>query len=640
MKKAKPVTSVLPWYLRELNPEVYLDESTWLSLDFETTNLEKGSAHVRENRVVLSAHAVACGGVVVETSSEDGGKGLAQLQRSVAASRILVAYNAKFELQWLARLGIETSHLLVLDPMIAEYVLAGNRKVPLDLDSVSRRYGIGSKDPVIASLMRGGVCPSDMPRRLLEKRVFSDVVLTRTLARLQLKRLKELKLLPVFFTRCITTPVLARMEMAGLTLDREAVMAEYSKVLKELGETEQHLAAIAGGKNLGSPKQLAEVLYDELKFPEPLKRNGKPDLTPSGRRKTDADTLESLVAKTPEQKSFVTHRRRWGVLNARVTKALEFFRHVCDERDGTFYGSYNQCITQTHRLSSSGRRVTFSDGFAGGTQFQNLPREYKKLFTVRGTYGDSVIVETDGSGLEFRVAAFLGRDGVAQADIVSGADVHRYTASILLKKPEDRVTKLERQDAKPYTFKPLYGGEYGTPDEVRYYEAFKAKYDGIAQAQKGWCNEVLKTKQLRTASGLILYWPHARPDRRDGRLDGSCRRQVMNYPVQGFATADIIPVALTYLHHAVEGSGLRARLINTVHDSVISEVHVEDVEEYLALAEKAFLACTYRYLKEVFGVEFTVPLGLGITADKHWGGGEERKVSYGIEDKRAQEWIR
>lgn len=551
-----------------------------------------------------------------------------------ATRGVLVAHNAKFELQWLTRLGIDTSNFLIFDTQVAEYVLAGNRRRRLGLDATAQRYGLGSKESVIDALLKGGVCPSDMPRHWLVDRVIKDVETTKALAKLQIAEAQRLGLLPTIFTRCILTPVLADIEGAGITLDHERVKIAHTKAVTRLAEIERDLELISGGINLRSGIQLAELLYDNLGFKELTARDGKPKRTATGRRLTDSETLEKLRAKTAEQKRFIHLRQEWGKVSAAITKSLEFFRHVCDEDKGVLFGRYNQTVTQTHRLSSSGRKRKFSDGFEGGCQFQNLPNEYKGLFKAgnpgqgaleRSGAAAFTLVETDGSGIEFRVAAGVAQDPQAIADILADADIHRYTASILCDKPEAEVTKEERREAKQHTFKPLYGGQSGTPRQKAYYEAFKKKYAKIAATQNGWVLEVLRTRELLLPWGMRFYWPLC-SKRADGYVPET--PNIYNYPIQSLATAEIVLIALTYLHWRIRVSGVRARLINTVHDSAIAEVHKEDVAEYKDIAVTAFLDDVYEYLARVYQYEWqNPPLGIGINVAEHWAEGVEEKIS-------------
>lgn len=595
---ALPVSTSLPFYLVEPTPDWY-SRLPWYTLDLETTNLEHGDPWIPENRAILSV-----------LRRPDG-----KTERAVTLPRfgdkpiVLVAHNAKFELGWLAREGQDLSNLLVWDTMLAEYVLAGNRRVPLDLGSVAARYGLVGKDPVTDRMMKAGICPSEMPAKWIEERCVRDVETTHAVAVQQMTKLSDLGLLAVFFTRCIVTPVLALMEGRGVTLDPDRVNAEHATQSARLAELAAELAVLTGGINLASRKQLGEVLYDKLGFEEPSRR-GEVLRTAAGGRKTDKATLEGLRAKTPEQKRFVELMTEYNRVSARLTKTLNFFRGVCEEYGGTFRARFNQAVTQTHRLSSSGRRLRFKGG-AGGVQFQNMPREYKRL--VRAKDPDYVVVETDGAQLEFRVAGEVSHDPQVKHDVETGADIHRYTASILKRKAEADVGDKERTAAKAHTFKPLYGGMSGTTREKEYYAAFREKYSVLYDVQMGWVAEALGTKQTRAASGLIFYWNGTM--RTDGYVPET--PSIFNYPIQSFATADIIPVSLVYTFWRARE--VRAVLVNTVHDSVVGEVHKEDVDEYRKIVVRSWLQDTYRYVDLVYGRKLWVPLGIGMKAAPHWG---------------------
>jgi DNA polymerase I len=598
----------LPWYLRPDAEDPYA--RPYVVLDFETTNTDKGSALTPENRIVLGAWAW-CSKPVTRVA-------IAQLPWSICSDYVLVAHNAKFELQWLARQGVDTSRFLVWDTMLAEYVIAGNRRVPLDLDSVAQRYGLGSKDPVVGRMMAAGICSSEMPEHWLQARCARDVEMTRAIFLRQRESMSP-ALQRVLMTRCILTPVLAEIETHGMTLDPDRVREALDICDSRIAKASATLAKIAPGVNLSSNKQLGAFLYDTLKFEE-LTRRGEPLRTAGGARATDADTLAALKATTPNQKAFVKARLEYGEWHAKLTKALRFFAGVCYERGGTFYGQFNQAVTQTHRLSASGRKLTFKDGTQGGVQFQNMPREYKRLF--RPKEPGWVMVEIDGAQLEFRVAGELAHDPQVMSDVVNEADIHRYTASVLKRKPEDEVTKEERTAAKPDTFGPLYGKVTGTPAQVRYFEAFKQKYHVTTAMQETWIAEVLRTKKLTMPWGLTFYWPDTRVES-SGYVKN--RTNICNYGIQCFATAEIIPISVTYLHWAIKSAGLRAKIVNTVHDSVAVECHAEDVDKLRTLAIECFLDRTYEYLDRVYGRKMWIPLGIGFTVGTHWGEGTEEK---------------
>ena len=599
----------LPFYLADPGAHHY-DHMPWTCLDLETTNLEKGDPCVEGNRIVL---ACTMGGNDVRSE-------IGELEESLPQMGVLVAHSAKFELGWLLREGVDITNLLVWDTLLAEYCIAGNRRVDLSLGATAMRYGLPGKEPVVDRLIKAGVCPSEIPRHWLENRVRYDVETTLEIARRQHEILKRDGLMNVFFTRCIVTPVLAAIEREGMTLDPARVDEEYRRCIDEQTRLVSELDTLTGGINLRSGKQLGDFLYDTLKFEELKDRKGEAIRTAGGARSTSKATLEKLQGRTPEQKRFVELQAAYAKVNARLTKSLEFFSGVCREYGGVFRGRFNQAVTQTHRLSSSGRRIVFRDGKARGVQFQNLPREYKRLFTTSDMARRS-LVETDGAQLEFRVAGQLGNDPRVLADVESGADIHRFTSSVLLQRPEAEVTDKQRTAAKAHTFKPLYGGNSGTPAEMRYYAAFRKKYSALFEEQTRWTYEVLAKKELRIASGLKFYWPDTKMKEsgygKEKKQYITNTPSIFNYPVQSFATADIIPISLVYTYWGAKG--LDAVLINTVHDSVVADVADEDIEAYKAVVKDAWLTRTYNYLERVYGVTMRVPLAVGVKIARHWG---------------------
>lgn len=603
---------MLPFYLDPPNPS-HFESEAYVVLDFETTNIEKGDSRNPHNRIVKAA--------ICREGHEPQLVEVKRLRKALPARCVLVAHNAKFELGWLIRQGIDITEMLVWDTMIAEYVLAGNRTVPLDLDSTAKRWEMEGKERVIDALMKGGVCPSEMPEHLLEKRVLMDVRTTRDLFLEQRYELKRRGLLPVMFTRCILTPVLAYIEREGMTLDAERVRLAYETNMEALGEVNTALEKLTGGINMNSGKQVAEFLYDNLGFQEPRDRRGNPIRTAGGARTTKKEHIEGLKATTPLQRQFLDLKLKQARLAHTISSSLAFFQGVCDEYGGRFVASFNQCRTKTHRLSSSGRKLEFKDGSSRGVQFQNMERGYKSLFKAQED--GWLMVEADGSGLEFRIAADLCHDEQARADILDpDHDPHTFTATVINKVEAGAVTKTMRTAAKKHTFKPLFStGRSGTPSEVAYYQAFKDRYSRITQVQEQWIAEVMRTGQLRIPSGLICYWDLKMTH--TGFIEGS--NEVRNLPIQSFATADIIPVSLVFTFWRARYT-VQAKLVNSVHDSVVAEVAAKDVQAYRDIVVRAFLKDTPEYLQTVYKHDMFVPLGVGITAGPHWGEGDEESI--------------
>ncbi len=622
-----PGDVALQTFVRTIDPRIY-ESNNYVVLDWETTNLDKGFAGNPGNRIVLATwlygkdhrkyndNVLGCkrNGVNFKLGNEfEQG----ELVEAIRSADFIVAHFAKFELQWLVRAGVDISRILPWDTVLGEYVLAGNRRRAFDLDSVAKRRGFGQgKIDLVSSLIEGGVCPSEIPEQWLIEYGFQDTSLCHAIFLEQRKELAEAGLLPVMYTRCLTTPVLADIELNGLQLDPEIVKEEYERTLKEFSAATSDLDRITGGINLGSWKQVASFLYDKLGFEE-LSRNGKPDRNPGGGRKTDGETIERLVAKTPEQSHFAEVFGKFSKIEFR----LDFLKKLlacCDEEGGLLYASINQAVTQTHRLASSGKKYK--------VQIQNIARDLKRLFKAR--FPGWFIGEADGAQLEFRVAAHLGRDPVALADIRNPKfDAHYQTAEIILKKVREQISKDERADIKPFTFKPLYGGMSGTPEQRAYYMWFQEHYNGIYKVQEGWSYLVLRDKMLTTEWGLKFYWPDTKLEvgPKGGKGYIKNRTSIFNYPVQSFATAEIIPIALVYTWHYFKALGLKGFLVNTVHDSVIAELPPEEEEIFRDICEYTFTSLVFNYLSRVYRVRFTVPLGTETKVGTHWSKGKERK---------------
>lgn len=589
-----------PQHLAALDPNILMSDN-YVVLDVETTNLNYGDASNADNRLIVSVFHEAGRSVYYTTRDEFH---LTDLVALVEKADLLVAHNAKMELKWLHRMGADLSKIMSYCTMIGEHVLAGNVRVAKGLGEVSKRYGQGTKDAYVDILMRKGVCPSEIPFSLLLNRCIKDVYQTEQVFLQQRELIKEQGLLPAMYTRCLLTPVLADIELRGLALDADKVEEEFYRCEKELAVVSAELADVMPGVNPRSGPQMAKFLYEDMGF-EQLASRGVPLTTPAGRPLTDTGTLQKLVAKTKAQARFQELLKSFSVLEAEMSKSLAKFKECCDNKDYLF-AQFNQAVTATHRLSSSG--VTYN------VQFQNLPRKFKPLFKAR--HDGWLVGEIDGAQLEFRVAAFLGQDAQACNDINDGEDVHSFTAKVLT----DAGQTTGRQDAKAHTFKPLYGGQSGTKAEQAYYAAFKAKYPGVTAAQEAWKLTVLKTKKLRTCSGLVFHWPDTQVSR-TGYITNST--SICNYPVQSLATAEIIPIAVVYMWHTMRAMELKSFLVNTIHDSAIAEIHPDEVDIIKTVGEDCFTAKVYDYLEIVYGIHFNIPLGTGFKAGTHWSLGEE-----------------
>lgn len=603
----------LPWFLLHDNPEELYTTNRFLVLDWETDTDEHGSALHEPNDIVLGCwQVVDIDGTVLKSGSKFGGIYEHQeLLDDIATVSFVVAHNAKFEAQWLARCGVELRDVLFYDTLLAQWVLDGNRKGKgheRDLASLSRKYGIPGKVDLVSRLIKLGVPTRDIHPTWLEEYCHADVEATKRLFFEQQQLLTSQQQWHLVHTRNLTCAALADIEFAGLHLDPDRVYNEYVKTVELRDQLGAELAKMTGGINLSSPKQLGDFLYDTLGFDEVKDHKGKPIRTGKGVRSTNAKVMVGLKATTEDQQRFLEMYRKYNKQESLLEKNLEYFRLTCEQKGGQFFGNLKQNVVQTHRLASSGIPVQF-EGVKGtkSVQFQNIPREYKRLFWS-GEEGHPV-GEFDSAQLEFRVGIDMSDDPAGTEEIESGVDVHSFTSKVLTEAGEP----TDRQNSKQYTFKPMYGGGRGTPAVEAYCEYFKAKYKSMSQMQRDWTLQCADKKQYTTPYGMIFYFPDTKMQR-SGYITNTT--SISNYPIQGFATGEIIPAALVYFWHRTRG--LPIRIFTTIHDSIAAKIKEGYEDKAMEIAQQSLTLDVYDYLRRVYKYEFKVPLGFGAKISKHW----------------------
>jgi DNA polymerase I-like protein with 3'-5' exonuclease and polymerase domains len=345
------------------------------------------------------------------------------------------------------------------------------------------------------------------------------------------------------------------------------------------------------------------IIYDKLKRIAGFKLvpDGVADVAVNG-FVTDADTLEALAFKTenPDALEFLEKLSRLNAINTYIAT-------FCDgilsnlQNGNILYTNFNQIITATGRLSST------------DPNFQNQPRG--KTFPVRravvSRFEGGSITEVDFSQLEFRSAGELSKDKQILQDVVNGVDVHAFTRDAMNK----AGANIDRQDAKPETFKPLYGGFMGTTAQMAYYQAFRIKYKEHTKWQEKTADTVLKTKTITLPTGRQYHWPHVKRNQWNGRVEYFT--QIVNYPVQGLATADIVPVACIIADRKFAERGLKSVLFLTVHDSIAADTYPGEEQVVAEFLAAACLAVREEFRRR-YDYGFTVPLAVEVKQGRNW----------------------
>ena len=296
---------------------------------------------------------------------------------------------------------------------------------------------------------------------------------------------------------------------------------------------------------------------------------------------------------------FLYKVRRLSAIDTYLSSFVEGIRNYT-KQDGKLHVSLLQHRTSTGRFSGANPNM------------QNMPRggtfPVKKVFVSR--FDGGKVMEADFAQLEFRAAAFLSQDEVAIEEVSTGFDVHAYTAKVIT----DAGQPTSRQDAKAHTFAPLYGatGFGRTKAEAAYYEHFNSKYQGVAHWHSRLAKEAIETQKITTPSGREFAFPDV-VRKASGRV--SHFTQIKNYPVQSFATADIVPIALLHIDDLLKG--MKSCIVNSVHDSIVIDVHPDEEAQVINVIQdtndKLLELITLRW-----GIEFNVPLLLEAKIGPNW----------------------
>jgi DNA polymerase-1 len=355
------------------------------------------------------------------------------------------------------------------------------------------------------------------------------------------------------------TYVLADMEAVGIAVDTDGLLALQAELGAGVKDVEQDAHQLVGREfNLGSPKQLQEILFDQFKLP-------KTKRIKSGYT-TDADALADLYAKTehPVLGLLLRHREV-----ARLKSVVDGLLPLVDDQ-GRIHTTFNQTIAATGRLSSTDPNL------------QNIPvrtaegRRIRETFTVGAGYES--LMTADYSQIEMRIMAHLSHDAGLIEAFTSGEDLHTFVASRAFDIPVAEVDPEMRRRIKAMSYGLAYGlSAFGlsrqlkiTPDEARgQMDAYFTRFGGVRDYLRSVVEEARLTGYTETIMGRRRYLSNLTSDNRN--LREMAERAALNAPIQGSA-ADIIKVAMLGVHRGLREAGLRSRLLLQVHDELVLEI--------------------------------------------------------------------
>ena len=367
------------------------------------------------------------------------------------------------------------------------------------------------------------------------------------------------------------TPVLARMELAGIRVDIPYLKEMSARMDRDLRALEERIWAEAGEEfNVNSPVKLGQILFEKMKYPVGRK-TAKTRVSSTG-----VEVLNELAEQGYPIARLVIEYREISKLKGTYVDALP---QLADS-DCRVHSSFHQTVAATGRLSSSDPNL------------QNIPirtaagREIRRAFVAQPGYR---LVIADYSQIELRILAHLSNDVALIAAFERGDDIHRATAAKIFGVAPDLVSTEMRFAAKRINFALLYGmAAYtlgkdlgvSTAEARSYIESYFAQFPGVRGTLDGILEEARRTKEVRTIFGRVRPIPDIHAS--NGMVRGNAERMALNAPFQGSA-ADIIKIAMVRLDHALTDRGFGTRMLLQVHDELVLEGPEKEVEEVSAL---------------------------------------------------------
>ncbi len=391
-------------------------------------------------------------------------------------------------------------------------------------------------------------------------------------------------------------PVLARMERAGVKIDRAALAAMSSRLEYEIAAKAKEIYGVCGMEfNIGSPKQLGDVLFNKLNLPKPVKYGRGKTIS------TAVDVLEALAAAHAAPRLVLEYRQ----LTKLKSTYVDALPALISPASGRLHTTFGQTGTATGRLSSANPNL------------QNIPirtelgREIRAAFTAEPGH---VLLAADYSQIELRLLAHFSKDALLVEAFRRGDDIHTLTASQVFGVPPLMVTADHRRQAKVVNFGIVYGlSAFGLSQQLgiepgdarRFIDAYFEKYNGVRKFIDQTLEEARRTQHVKTLFGRIRPIPDINSKNANQR--GFAERTAVNTPLQGTA-ADLIKLAMIRIDHWLTEKRLTARMTLQVHDELVFEVPEAEVEVVRSLVKEQ--------MEKVHPL--SVPLLVEIGIGKNW----------------------
>ncbi len=548
------------------------------------------------------------GGDGLQLDDEDAGRQMSEKTALEIVKPLLedpavlkIAQNAKFDMGLLLRRGVHVAP--VDDTMLISYALDCGVHGH-GMDELSELH-LGHKPISFSELAGTGKKQKtfdEIPIKDAAKYAAEDADVTLRLHQVLKPRLSREGMRTVYETlERPLAPVIAEMEMAGVKVDASVLRKLSTEFAQKMAGYEAAAYEAAGHEfNMGSPKQISEILFGELGLP-----GGKK--TAKGAWSTKADILESLAAEGHDLPRAILDWRGLSKLKSTYTDAL--VEDICADT-GRVHTSYSLAATTTGRLSSNDPNL------------QNIPIRTEDGRRIRDAFvaeEGNVLISADYSQIELRILAHVaGIEPMRQA-FHDDLDIHAMTASEMFDAPIEGMDPMVRRQAKAINFGIIYGiSAFGLANNLGiargeaqdYIEAYFEKFPGIRKYMDDTKTFAREHGYVETIFGRRTHTPKIKASNQAER--GYAERQAINAPIQG-AAADIIRRAMIRMPDALAAKKLSAKMLLQVHDELIFEAPAEEAEETCAVVEDIMSAAASP------AVDISVPLKVEAGVGANWG---------------------
>ena len=560
----------------------WIRDRGWVAVDTETTGLNEMTADLvgiclsvvpGEACYVPLAHVTGEGDLLGAATREAGqmalDEALAMLRPVLEDPAVLkIGQNMKYDFKIFARYGVTVAP--IDDTMLLSYALHGGMHNH-GMDALSERY-LGHKPIPIKTLLGAGksaITFDRVPVTEATKYAAEDADVTLRLWKSFKPKLHRERVTTVYETmERPLVPVLAEMEMHGIKVDRDHLSRMSNNFAQSMAGLEDEIHKLAGGKfNVGSPKQLGEVLFDQMSLP-----GGKKGKT--GAYATGVDVLQDLAAEGHDLPARVLDWRQMSKLKSTYTDALQ--QHIHPET-GRVHTSYSIAGASTGRLASTDPNL------------QNIPVRTEEGRRIREAFvaePGNVLVSLDYSQIELRILAHIADIPALKQAFAEGQDIHAMTASEMFDVPMEEMTPDVRRQAKAINFGVIYGiSGFGLARNLRipradaqgFIDRYFERFPGIKQYMDDTVAFAKEHGFVQTLFGRKIHTPEINAK---GPHAGFAKRAAINAPIQGTA-ADVIRRAMIRVPDAI--AGMPAKMLLQVHDELLFEVDKTAVDDLIGV---------------------------------------------------------